>query len=88
MAAKRKMSLTILAFGDSLNTTGNIGGEKNEALDKPHTTRLSKLLSEKHSNSKFKVDNKGTVEPPLTDTSRKQTPNCGPGSFSTKTLHF
>lgn len=62
MAAKTKSSSNnfcrILAFGDSL-TTGNIGGEENEALDKPYTTHLSKLLSEKHPDSKFKVDNQG-----------------------------
>ena len=47
----------ILAFGDSL-TTGNIGGELNEALDKPYTIRLAKLLRENHPHSSFEVDNK------------------------------
>ena len=37
---------------------------------------------------------KYTVEPPLAETSRKRTPpnkrtpNCGPGNFSNKILHF
>ncbi|KAL9951008.1 hypothetical protein ACROYT_G043594, partial [Oculina patagonica] len=48
----------ILAFGDSL-TTGNIGGELNEALDKPYTIHLSRLLGENHRNASFEVDNKG-----------------------------
>ena len=48
----------ILAFGDSL-TTGNIGGELNEALDKPYTIRLLKLLRESHPNIAFDVNNKG-----------------------------
>jgi len=50
--------LRILAFGDSL-TTGNIGGELNEALDKPYTIHLSKLLRENHPDIAFDVNNKG-----------------------------
>ena len=47
-----------LAFGDSL-TTGNTGGELNEAMDKPYTIRLSKLLRDNHPDYAFKVDNSG-----------------------------
>ena len=56
--SKAKENFTILAFGDSL-TTGNIGGELNEALDKPYTIHLSKLLRENHPNIAFNVNNKG-----------------------------
>lgn len=48
----------ILAFGDSL-TTGNTGGELNEAMDKPYTIHLSKLLRDNHPDYAFKVDNRG-----------------------------
>lgn len=60
MAAESKAEkiYRILAFGDSL-TTGNIGGELNEALDKPYTIRLSKLLKENHPNIAFDVNNRG-----------------------------
>ena len=56
--ANSKRLYRILAFGDSL-TTGNIGGELNEALDKPYTIRLLKLLRENHTDFAFEVDNKG-----------------------------
>ena len=56
--SKAKENYKILAFGDSL-TTGNIGGELNEALDKPYTIQLSKLLRENHPNVTFEVNNKG-----------------------------
>lgn len=56
--SKPKRNYRILAFGDSL-TTGNIGGELNEALDKPYTICLSKLLRENHPNIAFDVNNKG-----------------------------
>ena len=56
--SKPKKNYRILAFGDSL-TTGNIGGELNEALDKPYTICLSKLLRENHPNIAFDVNNKG-----------------------------
>lgn len=60
MAAESKAeeNLRILACGDSL-TTGNIGGELNEALDKPYTISLSKLLRENHPDIAFDVNNKG-----------------------------
>lgn len=56
--SKVKENYKILAFGDSL-TAGNIGGELNEALDKPYTIHLSKLLRENHPNATFDVNNKG-----------------------------